>query len=94
MTTEKRYEIHNIYFEQSSIVIGYIELPTDVRVDGHAILQHQLRLSAAHPDYGDDAALLHDRVTKILRNALEDFQGSEPWEPDDEPDDDDRGMGE
>lgn len=89
------YEIHNVYFEQGSIVIGYIELPHDVRVEGRLIRQHQLRLSLAHPDYADDAEKLHRSVVRLLRNALEDFTDSEPYDPDEGEDgDDDKGMGE
>lgn len=89
------YEIHNIYFESDQLVIGYIELPTDVRVEGKAIQQHQLRLSAEHPDYAEDMTLLHDMAVRALKNALEDFNSTEPYVPalPDE-DDDDKGMGE
>ena len=90
------FEIHNIYFEQGSIVIGYIELPNDVRVSGQVIRQHQLRLSMAHPDYAEDADSLHTKAVRVLKNALEDFRSSEPYTPEVEPDEDDdeKGMGE
>lgn len=93
MTAE--YEIHNVYFEQGSIVIGYIELPNDVRVSGQVIRQHQLRLATAHPDYAEDASSLHAKAVRVLKNALEDFDSSVPYTPEVEADeDDDKGMGE
>lgn len=90
------YKIHSVIFEHDSLVIGYIELPTDVRVEGQAILQRQMRLMLTHPDYSEDAVRLEDRVVRVLRNALEDFTESAPYEPGPEPDsdDDEKGMGE
>lgn len=89
------YEINNVYFEADQLVIGYIELPTDIRVEGKAILQHQFRLSAEHPDYAEDMQLLHDMAVRVLKNAMEDFNATEPFtaKPAEE-DDDDKGMGE
>lgn len=95
--TSPEFNIHSIVFEPDGLVISYIEVPTDVRVKGSAILQHTLRLHAGHPDYGSDGERLHDRAVKVLKNALEDFHDSEPYVPEDDPDDDvddERGMGE
>jgi hypothetical protein len=90
----KGIQVHSVFFEQDSIVIGYVELPTDVRVGGQVVIQKQARLAISHPDYADDAVLLHDRVVKVLRNALEDFNSSEPFDPSlENEDDEDTGMG-
>ena len=89
-------QINAIAFEPGGIVISYIEIPTDVRVKGAVVMQHQVSLSAEHPDYGEDISSLHNRALKVLRNALEDFHDSEPYTPSDDEDDEDdeKGMGE
>lgn len=93
MSTE--YEVQNVAFDEGALVIGYIALPDDVRVDGAVVLQHQITLATGHPDYGEDALRLHDRVVRLLKNALEDFATSEPYVMGREEDEDDeRGMGE
>lgn len=89
-------EITSITFADEGMAVQYIELPTDVRVDGRVVLTHQIQLHAAHPDYREDIRRLHDRAVKAVRNALEDFHNSEPYDPqkDDDDDDDELGMGE
>lgn len=66
----------------------------DLRVGGRVMAQHGLSLHAAHPDYRQDIEDLHDRAVRVLRNALEDFESSEPFKPEVEADDDEKGMGE
>lgn len=88
-------QINAIAFEADALVISFIELPTDVRVNGRVAVQRQIQLSLEHPDYADDAASLHTRAVKTVRNALEDWEGSEPYTPETETDpDEERGMGE
>lgn len=97
MSREVRIEIHSILFSDEGFAIQYIELPTDVRVEGRVLHTHTLQLHAAHPDYREDMERLHDRAVRTVRNALEDFHASEPYEgiqPDDDDDDDEKGMGE
>jgi len=90
-----RIEITNISFAEEGIAVQYIEVPHDVRVDGRVVITHQIQLHAAHPDYRADIERLHDRAVAVVRNALEDFHNSLPYEPEAEQDDDDeRGMGE
>lgn len=86
-------EIHAIQFGEAGVVIQYMEIPTDVRVQGQLILSHSIQLHAGHPDYRDDIDLLHRKAVKAVRNALEDFHSSEPYVPESE-EDDERGMGE
>ena len=93
--TRSQYEIHTVMFEADSLLIGYMEIPTDVRVGGQVVLQRQIRCSLGHPDYAEDAANLTDRVKKILANVLEDFADSDPYVPEDPADENDElGMGE
>lgn len=88
-------EISSITFTEDGVAIQYIELPTDLRAKGALVLTHQIQLHASHPDYREDMERLHDRAVKAVRNALEDYRNSEPYEPPNKNDDDDeRGMGE
>lgn len=86
--------IFSVSFDEAGIIVGYMDTATDVRVEGAVVLQHQARLDAGHPDYGDDIALLQRMAEKTLKNALEDFATSDPWKPEDDEDDDEKGMGE
>ena len=91
---EKRTEIFSIQFDPEAVVMAYMNIPSDVRVQGMVGLQHQIRIDLAHPDYAEDAAALQHLASRMLRNALEDFHNSEPFDPDEEDDEDDeRGMG-
>lgn len=87
-------EVDSVAFHEGAMVIAYMRVPTDVRADGALAQQHQLRLSSRHPDYRDDMEELHRKAVKVLKNALEDFEESEPFEPEQQDDDDERGMGE
>lgn len=89
---EKRTEIFSIQLDPDSVVIAYMNVPNDVRVEGMVGIQHQIRLDLGHPDYAEDADLLRRQAQRMLANALDDFHNSEPWEPEEE-DDDERGMG-
>lgn len=89
-------EIQTIIFEPDALVVAYV-MRDDIRVDGAVMMQRTVRLDGAHPDYGDDIEMLHVKALKVLRNALEDWEGSSayvPTDPDDDDDDDEKGMGE
>lgn len=90
---EKRTEIFSIQLDVDNVVMAYMNIPNDVRVEGMVGLQHQIRIDLAHPDYAEDAEMLRGIAGRMLRNALEDFHNSDPWEPEEEGDDDERGMG-
>jgi hypothetical protein len=91
---EARTQIFSVMFDPDSVVMAYMNVPNDVRVQGMVGLQHQIRIDLAHPDYAEDAAALQHAARSMLRNVLEDFHNSEPFDPDLEDDDDDeRGMG-
>lgn len=93
--TEKRLEIFALNFDPEAVVVSYMDVPTDVRVEGKVALQHQARLDISHPDYREDAETLRRLAQRMLGNALDDFHNSEPWDPeDDDEDDSERGMGE
>lgn len=87
------YDIGSVTWTAEGIAIQYMS-PTDVRVDGHAMAQHVLNLHAGHPDYREDIDKLHDRIVRVLKNALEDFNESLPYTGEDDEDDSDKGMGE
>ena len=93
MTSETRLEIFSVAFDVDAVIVGYMHVPTDVRVGGNVALQHQMRLDIGHPDYAEDADKLRNRARRMVENALEDFHDSEPYNPEDEDDDEDRGMG-
>lgn len=87
-------EIQQILFDPTGLVIAYQDLD-DIRVGGAVIQQKTVRLDVGHPDYAEDADGLHRKAVKLLRNALEDFESSEPHRFEQEPGDDDGpGMGE
>lgn len=88
------YRITSIAFEGDVLTIGYMA-STDVRVDGMVGIAHQIQLSLEHPDYREDCHLLERQALRTLRNALEDFESSEPWVPGAEEllDEDDEEMG-
>lgn len=92
---DRKYDIGSVTWTAEGIAIQYMT-STDVRVGGHAMAQHVFNMHGAHPDYAEDIDKLHDRVERVLRNALEDFEESDPWVPelDDEDEDEERGMGE
>lgn len=91
--TERRTEIFSIQFDVDNIVMAYMQVPDDVRVQGLVGIQHQIRMDLGHPDYAEDADLLRRHAQRMLANALEDFNNSEPFDPDEDDDDDERGMG-
>lgn len=90
--------IESITWVEGGIAVQYSD-STDVRVGGKLMKTHVLMISGAHPDYGDDIRSLARLAERTLENALEDFDESEPWEPPDDPNDEEaddapiRGMG-
>lgn len=88
-------EVQSITFMEDGVVVQYIDTATDVRVKGQVVRQTQLSLSAKHPDYRDDIEGLHVKAVRMLKNALEDFEESDPVLPSDAPDVDEaeKGMG-
>lgn len=91
--TEQHIEIFGVQFDPDAVIVSYMVVPDDVRVDGMVGIQHQIRLDRGHPDYGDDAVGLIHRVQRMVANALQDFRNSEPVDPADDEDDDEVGMG-
>lgn len=89
-------EVMGVQFDpEGGMVVAFME-STDIRVKGAVVRQQQVRIDGRHPDYGDDIESLQRKIKKVLANAMDDFNDSEPYVPelDDEGDDDDRGMGE
>lgn len=90
---DHRY-ILSIQLDDEGVVVHYTQHPFDVRVEGQVSLQHVARIEASHPDYRDDIEDLVRVARRLLANALEDWETSDPFVPRDEDDDDERGMGE
>lgn len=86
-----KIDVVAVRFEDRALVIQY-QMPTDVRRT--MVISSQIMLDRGHPDYGDDYDNLLHKARKVLVNALEDFDQSEPWEPEDDDEDDEKGMGE
>lgn len=94
MSLEPERQIHSISFSPDGVAVAYMDVPTDVRAGGHVIAQHQVQISAAHPDYRMDILELIESARALLSNALEDFDASTPFVPEEIDEDDERGMGE
>lgn len=78
----EEYQVAAVRFTDEGAVVDFIVLPTDVRMDGQLVMQRQLAIEATrHPDYREDVLKLHDRVVRMLKNALEDFEESGPYVP-------------
>lgn len=76
-------QIQSVQFEPDSIVVTFLD-PDEVRVGGKVLLARQMILDRDHPDYGEDAELLHRQAERMVRNALEDWEHSEPVRPEDD----------
>ena len=92
---DERLEVFAVNFDEETVIVSYMHVPTDVRVEGQVALQHQARLDLGHPDYAEDAETLRRLAVRMLANALDDFNSSDPWLPpvEDDDEDDERGMG-
>ena len=87
----EQIDVISVRFEDRSLAIQY-QMGTDVR--RHMIVSSSLMLDRGHPDYGDDYENLLHKVRKIVANALEDFADSEPYLPEADDEDNEKGMGE
>jgi aromatic ring-cleaving dioxygenase len=90
-----KHHISMISFDgDQGVTITYMTEPDDARMDGALIQSHQMTIGR-HPSYNDELDELEEMATAVLRDAIEDFKGSDPWVPpltgDD--DDSDRGLG-
>jgi hypothetical protein len=86
-------QISSLTFTDEGVQISYMVLPTDVRDNGMVVQRALLIASTA--DTAADIRDLHDTAREALVSWVEDFDESEPYEPQpDDDDDDDRGMGE
>jgi len=90
-------DIHTIQISgDGRVAISYTDFPNDVRVGGQVIMERSVTIDLKHPDYEADAALMIGQAQRLLKNALEDFEESEPGfepEPEKPADDDDEGLG-
>ena len=86
--------VAGIEFADEGIAVTYMRVPEDARMKGALFANHTLHIHAEHPNYADEIDQLRTLVVEILEDALTDFEQSEPVNPDDEDDDDERGMGE
>ena len=83
----KKLRISNIAFENDAVIIGYFS-EDDLRVDGRVAVLHQAQISLEHPDYAEDFEHLEHWAHHLLANALDDWNQSLAYVPeDDDPDD-------
>lgn len=95
MILDPERQIHSISFSPDGVAIAYMDVPTDIRVNGAVVAQHQVQISASHPGYRTDILDLIEVARGLLSSALEDFDTTQPFLPEAEDDEDDeRGMGE
>lgn len=87
-----KYEISSLAFTEEGLIVNYMA-STDVRVDGKVFKTHSIHIHGSHADYRDGIEDLEERAKAMLRDVLEDFDESLPYEPAND-DDDERGMGE
>lgn len=87
-------QVHSVNFAGDHIAVQYMRLPDDVRDSGRVAITSQVQLFFDHPDYKDGARKLQDRVRALVEDGLENFADTEPYVPERDEDDDDRGMGE
>lgn len=85
-------EIHQIAFDEGAVQMAYTIFPEDVRVGGAVQVMHQAVIDLRHPDYAEDGDLLMAQAKRMLRNALEDWEDSQPVQPEKD-DEDDEGLG-
>jgi hypothetical protein len=90
---EQKLEIQSITFMQDGIVVQFLDVSSDIRNKGALVLSRQLSISAAHPDYRDDIEGLHHRAVRVLKNALEDFEDTDPVDPAAAPDEEEQELG-
>ena len=92
-----RYQVRAVHFDDGEVTIQFTDFPADIRVKGQVVVLKQAVIDLRHRDYAEDASLLEAQVQRLLRNAMDDFDDSEPYEPPREPvpgdDDDDEGLG-
>lgn len=69
--------IRGVVIDTDSISIEYMAIPDDVRHNGRVMQQHTL-VVARHPEYQDEIDALEDAALELLRDALEDYQNTEP----------------
>lgn len=98
LVADSGLEINTIQWVEGGVAVSYFDSASDARVGGALVKTHQLMISATHPDYREDIYQLARIAERLLANCLEDFDDSEPYEPDvdeDEEADDApiRGMG-
>lgn len=74
------HRVHSIAFDGDAVTLTF-STSTDVRVDGMVGVAQQVQISMDHPDYAETAELLHRQAVKFLREVMEDWTESQPWEP-------------
>lgn len=87
--------IHHVAFSPDGdlIEVSYSDLPDDARVGGQVVMMRSLHIDLRHPDYREDAELLVRQATRLVKNALEDWESSEPYVPAEDESEEGLGMG-
>lgn len=72
------------FIEDGSVLVTYMDPTTDVRNRGLVIKTHQVRVLPGQggKDYEDEIEDIRDAVKRLLKEALEDFDHTDPVELD------------
>lgn len=68
------------FVEDGSVLVTYMDPGTDVRNRGLVIKTHQVHVKPGEggKDYLDEIEDVRDAVKRLLRDALEDFDNTDP----------------
>jgi hypothetical protein len=87
------YQIQAVEFLPDGVAITYFRVPNDIRKTGLQVT-HQLIIPATDGEYDDEILAVLEAVEDLLRDAAEDLNNLEPYDPateipeEDEDDDD------
>lgn len=84
--------IQSIQLMPDGVSVTWFEIPDSFRSSGVS-RTHQITIPN-DPEYGEEIETLVDAASALLVDALEDFDGSEPWDPIEAASDDDAEFGE
>lgn len=87
-------QVNVLSFADGYAVVQFMDIPNDVRDSGRVVVSRQIEVSLSHPDYREAVRKLHDRAVALVEDALDNWNNSTPYTPDEADDDDERGMGE
>jgi hypothetical protein len=71
------------FIEDGSVVLVYMDPSSDVRNRGLVVQSHQIHIARGQDakDYGDEIDMLVDAAKRLLDDALDDWESTEPVGP-------------